>query len=102
MRGAPVLIALDVAAGLTQSGVDATTRVTPDGRVELLVLLEPTSRAMAILDVTDLSTALIDEQDVEPRTVPGPLDHGLDACDAPSCLTVPVWVWVLGWRGTVV
>ena len=56
---APVLLALDVASSLTASGADATTRVTPDGRVELLVLLDPWSRTMGVLDVGDLITALV-------------------------------------------
>lgn len=101
MSVAPVLLAVDVAAALVASGVDATTRVTPDGAVELLVLLEPWTCTMAILDVRDLTRALIDGQDAAVRTVPGPLDPGIDACCDPPCLTAAVWSWVLRSRGTV-
>lgn len=57
---------------------------------------------MAVLDVRDLTWALIEAQGREPRTGPGPVDHGVDACDEPGCLTAAVWEWVLGWRGTVI
>lgn len=72
------------------------------GLVELLVLLEPWSRTMGILDILDLSRALIDEPGAAVRVVNGPLDHGVETCDEVDCLTVTVWSWVLRWRGTLV
>ena len=103
MTVAPLMLAVDVAAALTQSGVDATTRVTPDGLVELLLMLEPWTRTMAVLDVRDLSVALIDgDQYVEPRTAPGPLQPGVEVCCDPVCLSAATWLWVLRWRGTAV
>jgi hypothetical protein len=57
---------------------------------------------MAVLDVTDLTVALIDGPGGAPHTVPGPHAPGTDPCDDPACLTAAVWVWVLGWRGTLV
>jgi hypothetical protein len=97
---APVLVAVDVAAALVASGVDATTRVTVDGGVELLVLMDPRLRTMAVLDVCNLATVLVDGPDGLPRTAPGPLAPGVDPCDEVGCLTTAVWVWLLGWRGT--
>jgi hypothetical protein len=99
---APVLLAVDVAASLVASGVDATTRLAEDNRVELLVLLEPWTPTMAILDVTDLTMALIDKQGTEPRVVNGPVDPCVETCDDAGCLTGAVWSWVLRWRGTQV
>ena len=98
MTVAPVLLAVDVAASLTQAGLVATTRLTEDGTVELLVMVKPGSRTMGILDVCDLSAVLIDDG-VATLTVPGPVEPGADTCDDPACLSAAVWAWVLRWRG---
>jgi len=93
------VLAVDVAARLTASGVLATTSIAEGGLMEVVVHLDPHRQQVAAITVGRWSSAVVHTVG-EPSRVAFDV-MGDDACTLhPQCLTVWLWGWVVRHRGS--